>query len=103
MSGSRNPTKYRLRNLAASNKALDQIADLLGFKLDRKAVMVANVRDMSDQQLDDAEAAALEEAKRAAWTSAAPRDARRSVDMVAMQVTCQTTKCSPWGNVALFA
>ncbi len=51
-----NDTGARNRSLTASNRALEIIAQLLGFAIDRKSILVANVADMSDAELDRQEA-----------------------------------------------
>ena len=45
-------TGMRNRSLAASNRALELIAQLLGFMVDRKSVLVANILEMSEAEVD---------------------------------------------------
>jgi len=50
-----NPTGKYIKQLAASNKALDQIAEMLGLKVDKKQVTVREVKDMTAEELDEQE------------------------------------------------
>jgi len=44
-----------MRQLPSSIKALEVVSNLLGYSVDRKAVMVMNVKSMGEQDLADAE------------------------------------------------
>jgi phage terminase small subunit len=50
------PTGQVMRQLPSSIKALEVVSNLLGYSVDRKAVMVMNVKSMGEQELADAEA-----------------------------------------------
>jgi phage terminase small subunit len=49
------PTGQVMRQLPSSIKALEVVSNLLGYSVDRKAVMVMNVKSMGEQELADAE------------------------------------------------
>ena len=52
--GARKLTGKYVRQIAASNRALEQITEMLGHKMDRKAILHMDIGNLSDQQIDDA-------------------------------------------------